>query len=563
MSSNIQPRRPIIALSERTIARVRAGEVVSSISSACKELVENALDAGATVVVIKLSPDGSDSLSVMDNGPGIPRHELPLALQSHATSKLDDDASESIRWLGFRGEALASIASVSLLTLSSRVEDDVAWEIRSDHGDLSDIRPAMGLVERTGTFVVIKELFRHVPARAKFQRPLSVERGRIQEMLQGFALLAPDVNFTFYMHNKQVAQYLAASPDTRLTQVLGPDFLTNAYQIVVGNADLQLRMNLGTPTSARRDSRRFTFVNGRIVKDPLLHTAVKQALSDVMPDAFIARALPPYTLDLWLPASEIDPNAHPEKAIVRFRDERKVHDAVVEAIKTAMVGEQSDARRSLSQSAATLTSDFIDQAQKSGARRDGTGELGRALAVVDGVFAIGVRPGSLSIVDIHAAHERLVYEKLKDGIRNEALARTQLVAPVTVHVGFEGVEDIMFWQDEMSELGLELEADGDALILKTVPTILGIKDPTDMISELVANIRHNRWGNPLGKALDRVCSLMACHNAIRRGDVINLATVDALFTSMEENGLSAFCNHGRPTAHILDGSGLGALFHRS
>ena len=618
-------QRPIRLLPDQLISQIAAGEVVERPASALKELLENALDAGAAAIDVKLESGGVKTIRVADDGGGIGHDELRYALARHATSKIASlDDLENVASLGFRGEALASIASVSRLTLTSRFTgSDNAFALG---GTESQPRPA-ALAQ--GTVVEVEELFGSVPARRKFLKSEATEFAHCAEVVRRIALSRPDVGFTL-SHNGRVTLHLKnESRAQRIAHVLGDEFAAAARVVEVAagpeGAQLTLAGLIGNPAEAKltRDAQYF-FVNGRFVRDKVLQHAVRAAYADVLH----GDRQPSYALFLTLPPSGVDVNVHPAKTEVRFRDSGPVHQYVMRAVRAALSGSAAetpipDAARTLGAqglqagdaSRMASTNDFRpvplfnsaslgqspgqSPAQAPGQPQDvsryyaqfaaaggvqrvmeapaasyapaplpqGDLPLGHALAQLHGIYILAQNQAGLVLVDMHAAHERILYESFKqqlDSQRDLQRIGTQaLLIPVTFNAERIEVATAEDYADALGALGFEIAPLSDtSLVVRAVPALLADADAKVLARDVLRELQDVGSGEVLTRHRDELLSTMACHAAVRANRRLSLPEMDALLRQMEETERSGQCNHGRPTWYQFALSDLDKLFMR-
>lgn len=614
-------------LSERTINRIAAGEVVERPASAVKELVENSIDAGATRIGVTLSEGGKTLLEVADNGRGMTADELALAVERHATSKLKDDDLVHIGALGFRGEALASIGSVARLTVTSRSQDGgAAHALTVEGGKKGDVRPA---ALREGTIVRVEDLFFATPARLKFMKTARAEQSQSLDTLKRLAMAHPNTAFSLTVDGRTVfradtgqQQSLGSESDPRLVRlgaILGRDFEANALKIDADREGLTLSGFAGLPTYSRGNAQQqYLFVNGRPVRDKLLNGAVRGAYAD-----FLARDRHPVlALFLDVPADFVDVNVHPAKAEVRFRDPGLVRGLIVSALRHAL-GEAGHRASTTVAGAAlgaihtgnslpwsrsterpTLPESYRGVAESMQAPLDqpfGTpaqdapqmgfgGDLERPTARTvideDGVvstapqdladYPLGTARGQLHatyvvaqtedgivIVDQHAAHERLVYERMKEAMAKSGVARQTLLLPEVVDLDGDGAARVTARADEFAELGLVLEPFGDgAIVVREVPALLGKLDVAGLVRDLADELAELDQALSLKERLGEVCGTMACHGSVRAGRRLTVEEMNALLREMEATPHSGQCNHGRPTYVELKLADIEKLFGR-
>jgi DNA mismatch repair protein MutL len=596
---------PIRRLSEEMVNRIAAGEVVERPASVVKELLENAIDAGASRIEIATAAGGIGLIRVTDDGDGIGREELALAVERHCTSKLDGGLDD-IGTLGFRGEALAAIGSAARLTITSRRKQaGEAFEIAVEGGRVSPVKPAaLG----AGTRVEVRDLFFATPARLKFLKSERAEGAAISETVKRLALAHPEIRFGLTGSDRQPLDLPAASGETaaitRIGQVVGADFRPNAIPIDAMREGIRLTGFAGLPTYNRANSlAQFLFVNGRPVRDKLLLGALRGAYADVLKrDRY-----PVAVLFIDLDPRQVDVNVHPTKAEVRFRDPGLVRGLMVGAIREALarnglrsattgtgatiaafrpgMGRPSPAAMPAnwqaplySRDSVALAPGFAEAAQAAFAtvampsadarvaEADSAAierPLGAARAQIHENYIVAQTGDGLVIVDQHAAHERLVYERMKRGLEESGIARQILLIPDVVDLPPEDAERIAERADELAELGLVLERFGPgAVAVRETPSMLGAIDARALVSDLAAEIAEWDRTTGLREKLNQIASTMACHGSVRSGRRLKPEEMDALLREMEATPNSGQCNHGRPTYIELKLSDIERLFGR-
>jgi len=567
---------PIRILPSNLIDQIAAGEVIERPASVVKELFENALDAGAHRIDIDIEGGGLGLIRVRDDGVGIPAEELPLAVQRHATSKIASvEDLEAVASLGFRGEALPSIGSVARLRLLSRTAAATsAAELRVEGGDAQAPRPA---AHQVGTTVEVRDLFFNVPARRKFVRTEATEYGHILRCVERMALSAPAVAIRL-RHNGRDTLDLAAAHDAtalaaRIAQVAGDDFLPRAVPINSDGA-LQLHGWLCLPTAARASSDlQYWFVNGRAVRDRLLGNAVRVGYRDVL----YGGRHPAYILDLRIDPRLVDVNAHPAKWELRFRDSRAVHDYVFHAVERVL----SQTRPRHSAPAAAVMS------RTAGATRDSPAAelpfstaavtfgaavaepeavsqpLGVALAQLHGLYILAQNAQGLIVVDMHAAHERVLYEAMKAQHADGQPAVQQLLTPLVIAAPDHQIDALLADAVDLARVGLTVErlAPGQ-LAVRTVPAMLAATDVAGLLRDLMQIPDDQRGAHHLDGAAHRVLGTLACRSAIHAHRRLTLPEMDALLRQMERTDRASQCNHGRPTWTRVTLAELDQLFLR-
>ena len=548
------------------MSQIAAGEVVERPASVLKELLENSLDAGARSITVALDEGGVMRIQVEDDGAGIARADLPLALARHATSKIASlEDLEAVATLGFRGEALASIASVSRLSIATRAGDAAHASIVRAEGDRAgEVEPA---ARAQGTSVTVADLYFNTPARRKFLRTEATEFGHCDEVFHRVALARPDVAFTL-KHNGRVSRHLRSQTAAeRVRALLGAEFASASLPLDAAAGPLRLSGLAGTPQAAKaRADTQYFFVNGRFVRDRLLAHAAREAYRELLH----GERQPAYALFLDLDPRGVDVNVHPAKTEVRFRDARAVHQFVRHALERALspgvagapvsyaVFSQSNSIQSSLAIAqpATVYQPFIQSDEK--AR-----PLGYALAQLHGVYILAQNEGGLVLVDMHAAHERIVMEQLKLGIDAGAVARQSLLVPAVLSAEALDIATAEENQDALGRLGLEMSVSGpNQLTVRDAPALLAGGDIAGLARSVLKDIREFGASQVLSARQNELLATMACHAAVRANRVLSVAEMNALLREMEETERSGSCNHGRPTWYQLTLADLDRLFLR-
>ncbi len=597
---------PILQLPELLINQIAAGEVVERPSSVVKELVENSLDAGARSIQVALEQGGKRLVRVSDDGQGIAADELPLALTRHATSKISSLAElEAVATLGFRGEALPSMASVARMVVTSRCSGaGHAWRIKAANGRIEAAAPAAGA---NGTVVELHDLFYNVPARRKFMRTERTEFSHVDALLKRFALAHPEVGFQL-QHNNRVVRRLppVRSGDEmngRLGAVLGREFVDHALDINEQRGPLGLSGWLAEPRYNRPQAdRQFFFVNARVVRDRLVAHAVRQAFRDVL---YHGRH-PAFVLFLEIPFDGVDVNVHPQKQEVRFRDSRAVHDFIYATLHRCLAGAGvgGGALRPGADihdpALAAAPVGVADQVQayaqlvsaplagigggpgaarpaqeglpggawpaEAGPGENQSGEippLGFALAQLHGVYILAQNRQGLVLVDMHAAHERITYERLKTGLQESGIRSQNLLVPVSVHVSEQEADMVEEHAASLASLGMVCDRSGpQTLLVRKVPTLLQQSDLGRLLQDVLSELVTDGKSLKIEAEMDEILSTMACHGSVRANRVLNIAEMNALLRDMERTERAAQCNHGRPTWVQLDMQSLDRLFLR-
>ncbi len=632
-------------LSPILINRIAAGEVVERPASVVKELVENALDAQATAIDISIEEGGKRLILVKDNGRGMSKEDLELCIQRHATSKLNDDDLFHISYLGFRGEALPSIGSISRLTIATRrKEDDIGWQITVDHGHVGPIEPVSKPV---GTFVKVESLFSSVPARLKFLKTPQTEQAHIVDIICRLALVNLDVSFTLCSGKRTVLELPAcADPEIfkekRLGRLLGEDFISNCVAVEASPPNLTLSGYVGLATLNRSTAaHQYFFVNNRAVRDKTLLASVRAAYQDLL----ASDRYPVVFLHLIVPPEHVDVNVHPAKAEVRFLDASFVRSCLISAIRDALrqaghrassaisgealsafkipTGQSVKAEPLKSYASSRHASPIYSSSPKSREReatsqlifglkeaesgvsyaaassfkqsksersfekdlgapsvtlmeRKGEGleeadvqaalsaPLGIARAQIDKTYIIAETKNGLVIVDQHAAHERIVYEKLKEELQSDkGINRQALLIPEVVNLTPEQCGLIKPHLPQLEKYGLIIELFGkDAVIIREIPAILGQVATKQLLHDFVSEVAEEGDSAHLEKRIFEKCASISCHNSIRAGRSLNLSEMNALLRQMEETSFSGQCNHGRPTYVELKKKDIEKLFGR-
>ena len=592
-------------LPSHLVDRIAAGEVVERPASALKELVENALDAGARSVAVRLSAGGLDLVEVTDDGCGMAPAEMHLALERHATSKLPDDCIEAVTSFGFRGEALPSIASVALFTLESRPRGADGWRIVVDHGVKTEEGPT---ALPPGTRVRVERLFDKVPARRKFLRSPRAEYAACLDTVRRLAMARPDVHFTLEHDGRRVLGVQPAALQGRVAALLDPALDQHGLGIDLVRHGLHLGGVVSLPTFNRGAAdQQFLFVNRRPVKDRLLVGALRAAYQDLL-----ARDRHPIAaLFLELPTDEVDINVHPAKTEVRFRDPAAVRGLIVGGLRSALdeAGHRSAARtqaaapvrwksevdyrhpreggdpsptaisrdedRSWTPASAGVTNGIGVAETRTffihapAARAEPATEpvpshpLGVARGQVAATYIVAEAEDGLVIVDQHAAHERLVLERIKRGASNGGVPRQALLLPQVVELDEPDCDRLEEAAGELAGFGLEVERFGpSAMIVRATPAVLGRLDVNGLLRDLAAELAELGGAHSLKERLDHVAATFACHHSVRAGRVLSVAEMNALLREMEVTPHSGQCNHGRPTWVKLAHGDIERLFGR-
>ena len=606
----------IRVLPSQLIDQIAAGEVVERPASVVKELVENALDAGARRVDIEIEGGGSRLIRITDDGCGIPRDELPLAISRHATSKIPSlEDLEALSSMGFRGEALPSIASVSRLVLTSRVAgEESGFRVAVEGGEIAPARPAP---HPRGTTVEVRDLFYNTPARRKFMRAERTETSHVDAAVKSLALARFDVEFRL-AHDRRPSLRLPSAPDraaweTRIAELCGAAFLENARYIEREIEGLALRGWLAAPTFSRsQPDMQYTFVNGRYVRDKLLRHAARLGYQDVL---YQARQ-PAFVVFLTLDPRRVDVNAHPAKLEIRFRDSRLVHDFVFRTIEDALsrtletqedmgpapavsafavAPRSSAAWRSGGSPLAQDRFDFTSPVREHAALYDrlhsrshanasahahvradqdpespgpvpstpSTPPLGFALAQLSGIYVLAENSDGLIIVDMHAAHERITYERLKQSLDEDRLKPQPLLVPVQVKLAAREADLVDAYQEDLERLGFSVVRRGpEEAQVQAIPRLLEDGDAASLLRDVLSDLAEHGGCGRIEARIDELLATMACHAAVRANRKLDIAEMNALLRQMERTERSGQCNHGRPTWTRITLSELDRLFLR-
>ena len=592
------PRRPIRELPDELISQIAAGEVVERPASVVRELLDNALDAGATQITLRLSAGGVRLISVEDDGAGIAPDEMATALKRHATSKIASLAElEAVGTMGFRGEALAAINSIAEVALLSRAGGQSnAYSLDGRTGELKPVARAQG------TTVEVKELFYSVPARRKFLKTDATELAHCIEAVRRHALARPDVGFAIWHDGKLIEQWRAHPGDAgraqRLGDVLGEDFLADSVAVDHRAGPLHITGRAGLPGAARsRADQQFAYVNGRFVRDKVIVHAARAAYEDVLH----GQRQPVYVLHVAIDPARVDVNVHPTKIEVRFRDGREVHQAVRHAVENALAAPRASLAGQLESVADTASPAFkpfeppaltrqaqaaikfaepghplgveelrtlwqptpaaVEAAPETGTTHDWP--LGRAIAQLHGVYILAENHAGLVLVDMHAAHERIVYERLKNQLDDARITSQPLLIPATFAATPHEVATAESAAAVLQRLGLEITPfSPKTLAVRAVPTSLAAGDAVDLARSVLAELSQHEAGTVIERAQHELLATMACHGAVRANRRLTHEEMNALLRQMEATERSDQCNHGRPTWRQLSMKELDALFLR-
>ncbi|MBZ0105324.1 MAG: DNA mismatch repair endonuclease MutL [Sulfuricella denitrificans] len=578
-------------LSDLLINQIAAGEVVERPSSALKELLENSLDAGSGEISVQLQQGGVKSLRVADNGAGITRDELHLALSRHATSKIASlDDLESVRSLGFRGEALASIAAISRLALTSRRQGERhAWRMEAAGGDLSGLQPA---ALEAGTVVEMQDIYFNTPARRKFLKTEATEYAHCEEALRRMAISRPDVAFGLQHNGRKIWQLPPSRLAQRAAAVLGEEFTAASVQLDEGAGGLRLHGMAGLPgfTRGSRDAQ-YVYVNGRFVRDKLISHAIREAYKDILHHD----RHPAFVLFIELEPEMVDVNVHPSKIEVRFRESRAVHQLIYHALNKALAAPIATRQADQPASAPPLASGYapspayvtqtrmplgveersnlyqtlfgqIARPEPSALQAQPEPEvppLGYAMAQLHGVYILAQSVRGLIIVDMHAAHERVTYERLKVAMEQHAMSAQPLLIPVSFHATQLEVAAAGESHDALGELGFELAVlSPTTLAVRAVPVLLQDSDPVLLARDVLKEIREYGASRVVTERRNELLATMACHASVRANRRLTVPEMNALLREMEATERADQCNHGRPTWREISMAELDQLFMR-
>jgi len=581
------PRRAIRELPDELVSQIAAGEVIERPASVVRELVDNALDAGAAQIQVRLTAGGVRAIVVEDDGAGIPAAELPLALKRHATSKIGSLLDlERVATMGFRGEALAAVASVSELALTSRTADAPhATRLDARSGELAPAARA------AGTSVEVRELFFSTPARRKFLKTDATEAAHCLEAVRRHALARPDVGFSVWADGRLLAQWRATDAEHRLRDVLGEEFIVRSRPLQQRIGELQLHGRIGLPEAARaRADHQYVYVNGRFVRDRLVAHGLRAAYQDVLHGA----RQPAYVLFIGIDPARVDVNVHPTKIEVRFRDTRELHQGVRQAAENALAASRAVAAADETPAAApspfpapawtppapaqtrlALQALAPLQAREPAApwsvmptaprpaEEAPEQPLGQALAQLGGAYVLAENVQGLVIVDMHAAHERVVYERLKATLGERALQAQPLLLPLSFAATPAEMAAAQQHAQALLDLGLDVSPlSATTLAVRSRPSALPDADLAELVRAVLAELAQVESSQVVQRARDDLLATMACHGAVRANRRLTLAEMNALLRQMEATERADQCNHGRPTWRQVTLKELDALFLR-
>lgn len=599
----------IHSLPTQLVNQIAAGEVVERPSSVVKELVENCFDAGASFVSIEIEQGGARLIKIRDNGCGIVKEDLPLALSRHATSKIASlQDLEQVSSMGFRGEALPSISSVSRLTLISRPPDaDCAWKVIAD-GTEQDFYPQPD-PHPPGTTVEVRDLFYNTPARRKFLKTEKTEFAHIETLIQRMALSRFDLGFTLLHNHKEILNLKPATTETgqeqRIAGICGSAFIENSVKIDFAASGLQLAGWVGLPTFSRsQQDMQFFYVNGRLVKDKLVSHAVKQAYQDVL---FHGRH-PVFVLYLTLDPTLVDVNAHPAKLEVRFREGRLVHDFLFSALHRSLANlrpghhdqqglavtqtyeltstqpsipefpvppivetkvaynqrpQQTSLPLQVEETIAAYASLYPKPEQPPLPTQPDIKPLGQAIAHLHNIYILSETPTGIILVDAHAAHERVTYERLKRQYQHGSVPSQPLLLPIKIKVSSAEADLAEEQVDFFNKLGFEINRSGpETIVLRSIPVLLGNTDMESLIRDVLADINEHGMSQRIQEKSNEILAKVACHSSVRAHRRLSIDEMNALLRDMEQTERIGQCNHGRPTWIELSTQDLDKFFLR-
>jgi DNA mismatch repair protein MutL len=608
----------IVTLTSSTINRIAAGEVVERPASAVKELLENSIDAGSAVIDIVIENGGRNLISIADNGCGMSKDEIEVAIERHTTSKLDEADITNIEHFGFRGEALPSIASVSRLTLTSKPKGstDHAWSLNINGGEKVDLIPSS---YKEGTKIEVRDLFFATPARLKFLKSEKVENQHIVDIVKKLAMAHPMVAFNLKIDNKNILQCQAQKDDesgrlARIHAIMGKDFANNSIPVEASREDVSLSGYIGLPTYNKGNSLdQYLFVNNRPVRDKLLLSSIRIAYQDFLS----SNRYPVVVLFIEIPTREVDVNVHPTKAEVRFRDTSNIRGLIIGGLKNALQGSGHRASTTVSSAALSSFKSFIaparrpvvherklldadiaasravyreqntpaprvpyqeQQPQALGIKTEPNIKykeavvapeveeypLGAACCQLHTTYVVAQTKNSIVIVDQHAAHERLVYEGLKKQILDKTIKTQRLLVPEIIDFDESSVEMFMQKKEELYKLGLHYENCGPkAIRINEVPAIIGTKDVRSLFLDLADDLKEFEEGISFSNLIAHILGTFACHHSVRAGKTLGIQEMNALLRKIENTPHSGQCNHGRPTYIELKLTDIEKLFGRS
>ena len=603
-------------LPDHLVNQIAAGEVIERPAAAIKEVVENAIDAGASKVDVFVEEGGKTSITVTDNGKGMTREDLQLAIQRHATSKLPNDDLFNINSFGFRGEALPSIGAVSRLTITSKhADEEHAWQIAVHGGKITPPQPAS--LEQ-GTKIEIKDLFYATPARLKFLKSATTENNHIYDVLIRIAMAYPKTGLRFHNERKFAIDLppeeadLFSSQSARFEKIFGKEFSENAIPVDVEKGEATLKGLISLPTYSRANTKQqFFFVNNRPIKDKLVQGCVRAAYQDFL----ISNRHPSLALFLEIPPHEVDVNVHPSKTEVRFRDQQQIRGLLIASMKRALHGAghqaattvasdtlssfkpepsytppsysgssyraqtsyaplhenprayQANAQAQMPLEASSVRTEAPIPMPENLVHQEQTQNisypLGLAKAQLHETYIVAQTDDGLVIVDQHAAHERLVYEKMKEDMAETGIKRQNLLLPEVVEMSSENANALLMKADELDKFGVEIESFGESgIVVRSIPALLGKDDIKSLMRDLADEIVDMGEALSLKERIGEILGTMACHGSVRAGRRLTIDEMNALLRQMESTPHSGQCNHGRPTYVKLKRGDVERLFGR-
>ena len=591
-------------LSQSVINRIAAGEVVERPASVIKELLENAIDAKALSLDIQIQNGGINYISILDNGHGMSKEDLEIAILPHTTSKLNEDEITDIKFFGFRGEAIPSIASVSRMTIISNNGNKHAWQIDVDAGEMKDISPASLSL---GTKIVVRDLFYITPARLKFLKNERIEASHVIDIVKKIAIAHPEISFNLKDDNRNVLSVTSEQIKERIEAVIGKDFIENSIEINQHNNDISLSGFVSLPTFNRSNSNGLhLFINKRPVKDKLIHTAIRIAYQDVL----ASDRYPVAVLFLDLPSEFVDVNVHPSKIEVRFRDEKEIRNFLISSLKQAIASsmfkssstntanlltsfKQKDSlyksplntkftNYSFQQAPKLTISSLADSAEfyrisqsnfEQEEKKDdeivvshqlASFPLGNAKAQLHEMFIISETENGIIMVDQHAAHERIVYEELKSSYHGKNVKTQRILIPEIIEIDAKVIDYFISFRDEFFNLGLVYDKfKHNSIKISEIPAIIENCDVEKLIKDIENDFFEYGENITFNTIYSKVLATFACHHSIRKGRILHIHEMNSLLRKMEQTQNSAQCNHGRPTYIELGVKEIEKLFERT
>tara|TARA_A100000164_G_scaffold380796_1_gene429594 strand:- start:394 stop:2160 length:1767 start_codon:yes stop_codon:yes gene_type:complete len=586
MKSKDTSHNIINTLPEILISQIAAGEVIERPSAILKELIENSIDAKSDEIVIRLDSGGKKLISVLDNGFGILHDQLPKSIARHATSKIKTLKDlENVSSFGFRGEALASIKSIANIKVISRsIEENNAWEITGEN--YKNAWPSSGNI---GTFIEVENIFFNVPVRKKFLKSDSIEFGHCLETIKRMAIFRPDINFKIFHNNKIIENWKKTSLENRIFQILGDNFHKNKISINENTLNINLSGYLGLPTSSRsKPDFQFFFVNGRFIRDKLLIHAAKSAYHDVL----YGDRFPAYVLNLNINPSEIDVNVHPSKIEIRFKESREIHKFIFQSINKVLSTtsakiekeyQHSNSRnfnyklpinltpKNVSDEVYKLTKFFKEKNTSYSSEISNIKNniysseypLGFAIGQLHGIFILSQNDQGLVLVDMHAAHERIIYEKYKNEFEKNSIQTQKFLIPKIFNLSSSEINTIEAQHNTLTKLGFDISVSSKKTItVRGIPTLLENEDSEKLIQEIVKDLNEFEDTHILTEKQNEILSSLACHSAVRANRALSHEEMNSLLRQMEKTQRSGQCNHGRPTWVQLTLIELNKLFLR-